>query len=100
MRLAPRLALTFGLLAAASSALVGVAVRYRLAETETKRFHEDVRGICERMRAEVNRQADADQILITGFCEVRIAATAASSSLASGCGRRGVHTRSSNIAAG
>lgn len=69
MRLALRLALTFGLLAAASSALVGVAVRYRLAETETKRFHEEVGGICERMRAEVNRQADADRTLITGFCE-------------------------------
>jgi signal transduction histidine kinase len=69
VRLAPRLALTFGILAAASSALVGVAVRYRLAQTETARFHDEVRGICERIRAEVTRQADADRTLITGFCE-------------------------------
>ncbi|MDF2697061.1 MAG: Nitrogen regulation protein NtrY [Labilithrix sp.] len=69
MRLALRLALTFGLLAAASSALVGVAVRYRLVATETERFREDVRGICERIRGEVKRQADADRTLITGFCE-------------------------------
>ncbi len=69
MRLALRLALTFGLLAAASSALVGVTVRYQLVTTETERFRKDVRGICERMRAEVKRQADADRTLITGFCE-------------------------------
>ncbi|MBX3262386.1 MAG: HAMP domain-containing protein [Labilithrix sp.] len=69
MRLALRLALTFGLLAAASSALVGVAVRYRLVATETERFREDVRGICERIKGEVRRQADADRTLITGFCE-------------------------------
>jgi two-component system, NtrC family, nitrogen regulation sensor histidine kinase NtrY len=69
LRLALRLALTFGLLAAASSALVGVAVRYRLVATETARFRDDVRGICERIRGEVQRQADADRTLITGFCE-------------------------------
>ncbi|MBX3216893.1 MAG: HAMP domain-containing protein [Labilithrix sp.] len=69
MRLALRLALTFGLLAAASSALVGVAIRYRLVATETARFREDVRGICERIKDEVRRQADADRTLITGFCE-------------------------------
>jgi two-component system nitrogen regulation sensor histidine kinase NtrY len=69
LRLALRLALTFGLLAAASSAVVGVTVRYRLAATETERFRDDVRGICERIRGEVKRQADADRTLITGFCE-------------------------------
>jgi len=69
LRLALRLALTFGLLAAASSALVGVAVRYRLVATETARFRDDVKGICERIRGEVQRQADADRTLITGFCE-------------------------------
>ena len=69
MRLALRLALTFGLLAAASSALVGVAIRYRLVATETERFRDDVRGICERIQGEVRRQADADQTLVTGFCE-------------------------------
>jgi hypothetical protein len=69
LRLALRLALTFGLLAAASSVLVGVAVRYRLVATETERFRHDVKGICERIRGEVQRQADADRTLITGFCE-------------------------------
>jgi len=69
LRLALRLALTFGLLAAASSALVGVGIRYRLVATETERFREDVRGICERIKGEVKRQADADRTLITGFCE-------------------------------
>lgn len=68
MRLALRLALTFGLLAAGSSVLVGLAVRYRLAETETARFREDVRGVCERINAEVRRQGEADRMLITGFC--------------------------------
>lgn len=69
MRLALRLALTFGLLAAASSALVGVGVRDRLVTAETARFREDVRGICERIKGELKRQADADRTLITGFCE-------------------------------
>lgn len=69
MRLALRLALTFGLLAAASSALVGVAVRYRLVTTETARFHDDVKNVCERIKDEVKRQADADRTLVTGFCK-------------------------------
>jgi two-component system, NtrC family, nitrogen regulation sensor histidine kinase NtrY len=67
--LALRLALWFGLLAAASSALVGVAIRYRLVATETARFEEDNRSICERIQGEVYRQADADRTLVTGFCE-------------------------------
>ena len=48
---------------------MGVTVRYQLVTTETERFRKDVRGVCERMRAEVKRQADADRTLITGFCE-------------------------------
>jgi signal transduction histidine kinase len=69
VRLALRLALTFGLLAAASSVAVGVAVRYRLVATETDRFRRDVVGLCERIKDEVQRQAEADHTLITGFCE-------------------------------
>jgi signal transduction histidine kinase len=69
VRLALRLALTFGLLAAASSALVGVAVRYRLVTTETARFKEDVRSVCDRIKEEVKRQAEADRTLVTGFCK-------------------------------
>jgi two-component system nitrogen regulation sensor histidine kinase NtrY len=69
MRLALRLALTFGLLAAASSALVGVAVRYRLVTTETQRFQGEVRSVCDRIKEEIKRQADADRTLVTGFCK-------------------------------
>ncbi|MBX3231904.1 MAG: HAMP domain-containing protein [Labilithrix sp.] len=69
MRLAFRLALTFGLLAAASSGLVGVAVRQRLVSLETERFRHEVGGVCQRIKEEVRRQAEADRTLITGFCE-------------------------------
>lgn len=69
MRLALRLALTFGLLAAASSAAVGVAIRYRLVQTETERFKGEVKNICERIQGEVQRQSEADHTLVTGFCE-------------------------------
>jgi signal transduction histidine kinase len=69
LRLAPRLALTFGLLAAVSTAGVGLAVRYRLADRETKRFQREVRGVCDRVIAEVKRQAEADQKLIMGACQ-------------------------------
>jgi signal transduction histidine kinase len=69
VRLAPRLALFFGLLAAASSVGVGVAVRYRLEAMETERFRADVAGQCERIKVEVRRQAEADHTLITGFCD-------------------------------
>lgn len=69
MRLALRLALTFGLLAAASSILVGIAVRYSLAAGATARFQADVKGVCERIATEVKRQGEADQALITGACQ-------------------------------
>lgn len=68
MRLALRLALTFGLLAAASSVLLGVAVRTRLAENETARFRHDVDAICQRVQGEVKRQGRADHDLVTGAC--------------------------------
>lgn len=69
MRLAPRLALTFGLLAAVSTAGVGLAVRYRMTEHETKRFQREVDGVCDRVVAEVKRQAEADEKLINGACQ-------------------------------
>lgn len=68
MRLAPRLALTFGLLAAVSTAGVGLAVRTRLAARETARFQTEVDGVCARIVAEVQRQGEADQTLIAGAC--------------------------------
>ena len=69
MRLAPRLALTFGLLAAVSTAGVGLAVRERLAAKETTRFQKEVRGICDRAVDEIRRQAEADHTLIGGACQ-------------------------------
>ncbi len=69
MRLAPRLAITFGLLAAVSTAGVGLAVRTRLAARETTRFQNEVGGVCARIAAEVQRQGEADQTLIAGACQ-------------------------------
>ena len=69
MRLAPRLALTFGLLAAVSTAGVGLAVRGRLAEKETTRFRKEVALICDRATEEIVRQGEADQALIGGACQ-------------------------------
>jgi signal transduction histidine kinase len=69
LRLAPRLALTFGLLAAVSTAGVGQAVRTRLADKETSRFQREVRGICDRVGYEIRRQGEADHTLITGACQ-------------------------------
>lgn len=69
MRLAPRLAFTFGLLAAVSTAGVGIAVRQRLASKETFRFQNEVRLVCERSTEEIRRQAEADRALIGGACQ-------------------------------
>ncbi|AKU97653.1 Nitrogen regulation protein NtrY [Labilithrix luteola] len=69
MRLAPRLALTFGLLAAFSTAGVGLAVRMRLAAKETSRFQREVEGVCARLVDEVRRQGEVDQTLIGGACQ-------------------------------
>lgn len=69
MRLAPRLALTFGLLAAVSTAGVGLAVRTLLADKETLRFQDDVKGVCRRLVDEIRRQGEADHTLIAGSCQ-------------------------------
>ncbi len=69
MRLAPRLALTFGLLAAVSTAGVGLAVRTRFAQKETRRFQREVLGVCDRIADEVRRQGEADYALIAGACQ-------------------------------
>jgi len=69
VRLAPRLAITFGLLAAVSTAGVGLAVRTRLAQRETTRFQTEVAEICDRIVDEVKRQGEADQTLIAGACQ-------------------------------
>lgn len=69
MRLAPRLALTFGLLAVVSTAGVGLSVRQRLAVKETSRFQREVASICDRVVDELRRQGDADQLLIGSACQ-------------------------------
>jgi two-component system nitrogen regulation sensor histidine kinase NtrY len=69
VRLAPRLALTFGLLAAVSTAGVGLAVRTLLADKETLRFQDDVKGVCDRLVDEIRRQGEADHTLIAGSCQ-------------------------------
>ena len=69
MRLAFRLAITFGLLAAASTAGVGLALRQGLVAKETKRFQHDVDSVCGHVLDEVRRQGEADQRLIAGACQ-------------------------------
>ncbi len=68
MRLAPRLALTFGALALFSAVGLGLAVRTSLQAGEQQRFQDEVDRICDRVVDEVQRQGDADQKLIGGAC--------------------------------
>jgi two-component system, NtrC family, nitrogen regulation sensor histidine kinase NtrY len=69
VRLALKLALTFGFLAAASSGLLGGAVRTMLVGNETARFRNDLSATCDRLRTEVKRQAAADHALIARECK-------------------------------
>ena len=69
MRLAPRLVLAFGFLAALSTAGLGVLVRQDRATAETKRFQDEVSRACENVRTEVERQADRDTRLVGGACK-------------------------------
>jgi len=57
------------LLAAVSTAGVGLAVRTRLAEKETTRFQNDVKRVCDRLVDEMKRQGEADHTLIAGSCQ-------------------------------
>lgn len=69
MRLAPRLFLTLGVVATVSTAGLGALVREDRRATETNRFEGDVRSACDRVSAEVKRQAEADQKLVAGACQ-------------------------------
>lgn len=69
MRLAPRLVLAFGFLAALSVAGLGYVVRENRWKRETERFDKDVKGACSRVSEEVKRQAAADLRLISVSCE-------------------------------
>ena len=69
MRLAPRLVLAFGLVAALSVAGLGGILREDRRASETKRFEQEVRGACERVAAEIQRQAESDRKLVAGACQ-------------------------------
>jgi two-component system nitrogen regulation sensor histidine kinase NtrY len=69
MRLAPRLILSIGFLAAASSAGLGLTLREDRRRDETERFDSEVRSACARVASEVGRQAEADRKLVAGACQ-------------------------------
>lgn len=69
MRIAPRLVIAFGFVATLSVAGLGAIVREDRRESETKRFEQEVRGACDRVTAEIQRQAESDRKLIAGACQ-------------------------------
>ena len=69
MRLAPRLVLAFGFVAALSVAGLGYFVRKDRREKETARFDQDVTLACTRVSQEVSRQGESDRKLIAGACQ-------------------------------
>ena len=69
MRLAPRLVLAFGFLAAVSTAGLGTVVREERRRDETQRFDDEVSSACTRVRDEIARQAESDRKLIAGACQ-------------------------------
>jgi len=69
MRLAPRLVLAFGFVAALSVAGLGVVLREDQRATETRRFEQEVKSACDRVVAEIGRQAESDRKLVAGACQ-------------------------------
>ncbi len=69
MRLAPRLVLAFGFLAAVSTAGLGLLVREDRGTAETARFEAEVGRACENVKSELRRQAERDTKLIGGACQ-------------------------------
>jgi two-component system, NtrC family, nitrogen regulation sensor histidine kinase NtrY len=69
MRLAPRLVLAFGFVAALSVAGLGVVLREDRRATETRRFEQEVKSACDRVVAEIGRQAESDRKLVAGACQ-------------------------------
>ncbi len=68
MRLALRLVVAFGLLAALSTAGLGLALRESRVIEETARFRHEVSDACKRVAEEVERKADDDRRLLAGEC--------------------------------
>jgi two-component system nitrogen regulation sensor histidine kinase NtrY len=69
VRLAPRLVLAFGFVATLSVAGLGGIMREDRRASETKRFEQEVRGACDRVVAEIARQAESDRKLVAGACQ-------------------------------
>jgi two-component system nitrogen regulation sensor histidine kinase NtrY len=69
MRLAPRLVLAFGFVAGLSVAGLGYVVREDQRSTEALRFAQEVNRACERVVAEIGRQAESDRKLVAGACQ-------------------------------
>ena len=69
MRLAPRLVLAFGFIATLSVAGLGAVVREDRRATETRRFAQEVHSACDRVVAEIGRQAESDRKLVGGACQ-------------------------------
>jgi signal transduction histidine kinase len=69
VRIAPRLVLSFGFLAAVSTAGLGFVVREDRRHDETARFDDEVRSACARVEGEVRRQAESDRKLVGGACQ-------------------------------
>jgi signal transduction histidine kinase len=68
MRLAPQL-FAFGLVATASIAALGFAMRRDRYQSETQRFDSEVQSACERVVSEIARQGESDRKLIGGACQ-------------------------------
>src|SRR5579883_2609845 len=69
MRLAPRLVLAFGFVAALSVAGLGYFVREDRRQQEAARFDTEVRSACDRVVDEIKRQAESDRKLVAGACQ-------------------------------
>jgi two-component system nitrogen regulation sensor histidine kinase NtrY len=69
MRLAPRLVLAFGFVATLSVTGLGYLVREDRRATETSRFEQEVKSACDRVVAEIGRQAESDRKLVSGACQ-------------------------------
>jgi signal transduction histidine kinase len=69
MRLAPRLVLAFGFVATLSVTGLGWKLRQDRVESETQRFEHEVHAACDRIVAEVARQAESDRKLVAGACQ-------------------------------
>jgi two-component system nitrogen regulation sensor histidine kinase NtrY len=69
MRLAPQLVLAFGFVATLSVAGLGWKLRDDRVRGETERFEHEVHTGCDRIVAEIARQAESDRKLIASTCQ-------------------------------